>query len=244
MIASKPPAPASPVRHATNDTGLEAKSRQLNLDPARLTPLEIGAMLVSVLAFPRPGEESAGSAAAEALCARVVAETIIANPDKVENLRRSYPEYVAIDNKECRHRLRQLSRRLRDRMVASRMSLRFFEDGIRKLQGERHPSVDRFTIKALSNLVKSGSGQRYAKNVRQRTWAQTRPVIHLAAAVQVTIRELAPDEERFGYSLDDAELHAKVICLARKFEKIVLSDKRFGKCADELIRIRIGPEPA
>ena len=195
-------------------------------------------MLLSILAFPLANQENALKAAAEALSARFMSEAIAANPASAPEWQAAYPDYAAIDNAECRRRLRELTRRLRDRMIASRMSLGFFQEAITKRPAKLPASMSRHTIKALSKLVLLGSGQKYAKNVRKRAWGESRPVIHLAAAMQISMRVLAPDKPRFGYSLDNLALHVAVIKFAQLLEEIVISDPRFGKNRSDLIRIR------
>jgi hypothetical protein len=208
------------------------------LDPTRSEPFEIGASLLSILAFPGPAEEGARKGAADALCAEALRKTIAADPEHAVEWRAAYPGYTAIDASESRRRLRTLARRLRDRMIASRMSLGFLQEALAKQPARLPASMSRLSINELSKLVLDQSGESDPENVEKRVWRQSLPVIHLAAAMQIVARAMGADLERYGYVLDNAPLHAAVIYLAQVYEHIVFSDPRFGKRRDQLIRIR------
>ena len=192
--------------------------RTVILDSSRLAPFEIGALLLSVLAFPGPTEEDECNRAAEALCADLLRETIRAYPDQAAKWQDAYPDYFAIGRVECRRCLRTYKRRLRDRMVAARMSLGYFQEGIAQQPATLPPSINSLSLNELSKLVLSQSGESNSENVEHRAWRGSRPVIHLAAAIQIEARALAPDEKAFGYPLDNGPLHEAVIRLARIHE--------------------------
>lgn len=223
-------------------TGAVVKNmpRYFTLSSDLLEPFEIGALLLTILAFPGESEEEAMRKAAEALCSDTLRVTVAASPDQADRLQAEYPHYLAIDKAECRRLLRTLRRRLRDRMVAARMSLAYFQEGISKKPAKLPASMARLSINQLSELVLGQSGQSDSENVERRQWRESLPVIHLAAAMQVLPRERAHNEANFGYLLDSMPLHDAVIERAQMHEEIVLSDPRFGRNRDRLIRIRGG----
>ena len=220
----------------------ESSPRTITLDSNLLEPFEIGALLLAILAFPGPKEEDLCKKAAEALCGMQVRVTIAAENDIAGNWNTAYPNYAAIDESESRRRLKTFNRRLRDRMIASRMSLGFFQEGFVKRPAKLPALMQRHSLNDLSELVLSQSGQTYPENVEHRIWRKSLPVIHLAAAMQIAARALTPDDAEFGYPLDNGPLHQAVIQLAQLHEEIALSDQRFGQKRDELIRIRSGAE--
>jgi len=214
--------------------------RTIYCDSSKSQPFEIGAMLLAILAFPSGTEDKLCQDAKEALCADVVRATISADLKSAAEWRAAYPAYAGLDAKESRRRLRTFERRMRDRMVAARMALGFLEEGISGVPARLPFSMARHSINELSKLVASQSGQSDPENVERRTWRDTRPVIHLASAIQVLMRRRAPGPQPFGYRLDDAQLHGEVIELARFHEQKVLCDPRFGVRDEQLIRIRRG----
>jgi hypothetical protein len=213
-------------------------SRIVTLDSSRLEAFEVGAILIATLAFPGRGEELASEKAVEALCADVLRETIAAFPENAEEWRLAFPRYTAIDKAESQRRLRTLDHRLQNRMLASRMALGFLEESITTRPAKLPAAMKRHSLNELSKLALSQSGENDSENLEARTWRASRPVIHLASAIQVLARFAAPDVEPFRYPLDDAKLHNQVIELAQFHEQKVLSDHRFGVRGDQLIRIR------
>jgi hypothetical protein len=213
--------------------------RILSLDENQMEPFEIGTTLLAILAFPAVSEEQRFKEAAEALRARILRATVAAYPDHADEWRASYPIYLGIDESECRRRLRTLKRRLRDRMIASRMSLGFYEEGITQLPAHLPSPMKRHSLNELSKLVVGQSGQSDPENVERRAWHDTKPVIHLAAAMQIAARAAAPERDGLDYPFDDADHHRSVIELARLHEQIVLSDHRFGVTTEGLVRIRL-----
>jgi len=189
------------------------------------------------LAFPSRAEEEARKEAGDALCAQIMHATIAAAT--ANDWRAKYPRYVAIDETECRRRLRKFSRRLRDRMVAARMSLGFFSEAITGRPAVLPASMARHSLHELSKLVLEQSGEKYSQNVRRRAWRGSRSVIHLAAAMQVLARASEPGPEPFGYQLHDMNTHRRVIELAEVHERIVLTNQNFRLCRAELIRVRL-----
>ena len=195
-------------------------------------------MLLAILAFPGAEEEEALRRAAEALCAKQLRKTIAADRHRMGDWKAAFPVYAAIDEPERRRRLRTFNRRLRHRMLAAKMSLAWFEEAIAKRPAELPDSIRIASINELSKLILQESHQANPKNLESRIWRFSRPVIHLAAALQIVVRFMAPNEKEVGYPLDNADLHDAVIHLAELHEEIVLSDPRFGKAQGELIRIR------
>ena len=130
-------------------------------------------------------------------------------------------------------------------MVAARMSFAFFGEGLTGQPAKLPPSMRRLSLNELSKLVLSQSGQSDPENVERRPWRDARPVIHLAAAMQLAAMIFSRRQDAaFGYNIHDSDLHSFTVSLAELHEQIVLSDQRFGVQADSLIRIRLEPETA
>jgi hypothetical protein len=214
------------------------ESRVIVLDPNRLRVFETGARLFAILAFPNLQEKKQYEAAAEALCSEALSATIAEDPTNADFWRDEYPQYVAINGHERARRLRTFHRPLRDRMLASRMALGFFQEGHSGQPAKLPTSMKRHSLNELAKLVQEQSMESDPENLEKRTWRQSLPVIHLAAAIQVAAHAMASDEVGLFYDINNDALHSEVISLAQVHEKIVLSDPRFGRNRANIIRIR------
>jgi hypothetical protein len=215
------------------------------LDPNRLEPFEIGATLIAVLAFPGPNEIDGRRRAFEALCADVLRATCEAEPEKAVVWRDRFPTYAAIDAKESRRRLRTLRRRLRDRMVAARMALGYFDEALQYMLtsiGEAYPDLKpeigdvelrptplpdglpRHSANALIQYHFPHANEDGWQNREHRMWHSSLPVIHLAVAVHVLGRHSQSGAETFAYKLDDLDLHRRVVALAEVHETAAHSE--------------------
>jgi hypothetical protein len=220
------------------------ENRTIVLAPDRFSALETGARLFAILAFPGPHEEKEYEAAAEAYCADLLHKAVGENPEDADYWSAVYPRYFAITDRDCRRRLRTSERRLRDRMLASRMALGFFQEGHSGKPVRLPESMKRHSLNELARLVQGQSTESDPENLEKRAWRQSLPVVHLAAAMQVAARAMAPDKLAVPYDLSNEALHEQVIALAQVHEEIVLSDPRFGKNRANIIRIRRHPGPA
>jgi len=215
--------------------------RTYNLDPDLLDPFEIGAMLLAILAWPDPREEEQQRLGAEALAAQAFHALCRAFPDEAGGWRAACPHYADLNEPEIKRRLRQLDRRLRDRMAAARMALGFMEQGLTRRAPRLPAGMKRHSLNELSILVQTDLPTiSDPEMIERRVWRESRPVIALAVAMQLCARAASEDGARLiGYPLDDDELHAAVIQLAQLHEPLVLRDRRLGIGEGDLIRVRL-----
>jgi len=209
------------------------------LDPDNQPPFELGAKLISLLAFPNAREVDLRRRAFEALCAQVVQEACRADPENSASWRARFPVYAAIDKAEIRRRLRTLKRRLRDRMKAAQMALGYFDEAIRGYLasiGEAYPDlkseignvevrptplpagVARHSLNALARHHHTHGNEEGPHNLEERVWRASLPVIHLAVAMHVLGQHLNIGPDGFAYRLDDLGLHRNVLQLAQMHE--------------------------
>jgi hypothetical protein len=216
-----------------------AESRTFLLNSTILEPFEIGAKLLAIACYPATDENDALQKAAEALCADTIRIKCTEYPESAQQWRDAYPAYSAIDERESRRRLRTFSNRLQRRMLAARMSLGFFERAITGKEPRLPNGMKRHSLNELSKLVMEQTHQSVPENFEHRIWRPSRPVIHIAAAMQVIARASEPNSVAVGYPLDDLPLHRLVIEWAAFHEKMVLADPRFGVDTDQLVRVRL-----
>lgn len=217
--------------------------RVYSLDPAELEPFEIGASIFAILAFPHLNEVGMMQSAKEALCADTLRVTWIAEPHRVDELRRLYARYAAIDERESRRRLRTFKRRLNDRMVAARMSMGFFHEAFADAPAALPTGMARLSLNQLSELVLTESRQSDPENVEKRIWRGSLPVIHIATAYQWMLRYCQGNSAAFTMDLQNLGEHRRILALSRRHEDVVLADRRFGVKAEDLVRLRLVDEP-
>jgi hypothetical protein len=218
---------------------MENAANVCHLDSGRLEPFEIGARLLALVAYPAAEELDGRKEAAEALCAETIRATCAEYPENAPQWREAYPTYSAIDDRETRRRLRTFPRRLNHRMLAARMSLGFLEQGLTGESPRLPDGMQRLSLNELSKLVMVQTHQSHAENIEHRIWRATRPVIHIASAMQVIARASGSISNDIGYPLDDFPLHRLVIEWAEFHEKLILADSRFGVKPDDLVRVRL-----
>ena len=200
------------------------------LDPAKLEAFEIGAWLMAILAFPGPDEAAGRREAAEAWGADAVRVSCAADPSRIQEFHDHFPVYAAIDIREQKRRLRTFSGRLRRRMVAARMSLGFLEEAITGERAKLPAGMANMSLDALCRLVQRQTSESDPQNLEHRVWRSSRPVIHLAAAVQIVLRHMSlePGAEVVNYPMGNNTAHQIVIHIAQYFEAFVLKDPRLG----------------
>jgi hypothetical protein len=203
----------------------------------RMESFEIGAWLLAILAFAASDEMEKRREAAEAWISCAIRT---ADPGVIEQWHETFPFSAVMDIKEERRRLRTVPRRLRDRMLAARMSFGFLAEHMTDQKEALPESMQRLSLNELSKLVQDQSRESEPENIEHRVWRKSRPVIHLASAMQFGMRAVAGDRalDSVKYDLTNAALHRAAIDLANIYEEIVLSDSRMGVTEDMLIRIR------
>lgn len=209
------------------------------LDTGRLHPLEIGAWIWAIMAFPELNTDKDLSNVVEGIVAFAFHESIKIAPGDAVALGEDYGRFVTISNREAKRRTRTLLRRMRDRMAAARMSRGFFREGLTNESTPLPPSMKRLSLNQLSCLVQAEVHQSNAENVEHRVWRPSRPVIHIAMALQLVTDLDAPGQNRYPYELSNQELNRQVVELSEFHEPFVEADKRFGIRPERLVRIRL-----
>ena len=231
-----------PGRPSPLSDGTPEPVRIVLFDFAVMEDFEVGAGLLALLAFPGVADFEKRWKAAEALCAWQIRETIAGSPMTADVWRQTFPNYAHLSKGEERRRLRTLRRRLKDRMWAARMSLGFFQEALTNEPVSLPAELRNLSLDALSAYVKKSerAPTDSTENFEHRVWRASRPVIHLAAALQVVLRRHAeiPDDIGGNYPLDRGDLHREVIALAEAHEPLVARHMGFGKRPIRLIRVR------
>jgi hypothetical protein len=123
-------------------------------------------------------------------------------------------------------------------MIAARMSLGFFAEGLSKQNIKLPPGMTRLSIDQLATLVRPDTYIDDPQNIEKHIWRTSLPVLHLAAAFHAVGKQRNPDVAAIQPNIDDLEFYRDVVNLASIHEQIMLADTRFGKRRHEIIRIR------
>jgi hypothetical protein len=100
------------------------------------------------------------------------------------------PLYAFRDEKLVARDLRQLQRRLRDRMIAAKMAMPFLQEVKLGYTPKLPMNIKKLSLAQMCLLVQEESGQAETKNVENRIWRKSLPVIHLATSAAVIIDQM------------------------------------------------------
>jgi hypothetical protein len=212
------------------------------IDFNRLEVYVAGALLVTLLAYPGESrhDDEPRSRVHAALCACVLRAPYETDPDWSISPQLAKPVYMLQSKSDCERGLRQLKRRLRDRMIAARMAYPFLKEAETGVVPELPPSVERLSINAMSELVLEDAGYSEPENVETRIWRPSLPVIHLASAVHGYLH-LGAENEALGVGplLTCRDVIEDLIRSAEHCEPLVARSRHLRVNADKLIKLRL-----
>jgi hypothetical protein len=210
------------------------------IDFDQLTVYEAGALVVTWLAYPDGSEDLMGRVHA-ALCACALRATGENDPDWANAPQRLKSTYLLRTASEINRSLRQLKRRLRDRMAAARMAYPFLHEVNFGRPPKLPPGVKRLSINAMSELVLKDAGQSEPENVETRVWRPSLPVIHLATAVHgfLHLSEAAAGPPGIGSLILHRNVIEYVVRNAEACEALVGRSEQIRIKPDRLIKFRL-----
>lgn len=154
-------------------------------------PEESCAILFAILAYPEDDElETSRMNLHASLCylyyrsRAETDETWAITPQLIK------PIYAFRDPKQIDRDLKQLKRRLRDRMQAAKIAIAFLQEVKLGVAFKLPKNVKRMSIKQLSEMLLEETGYMEIENIENRIWRASLPVIHLAAATSVVMDQL------------------------------------------------------
>jgi hypothetical protein len=203
--------------------------REYTIDYSRMEPYEAGAAVVSLLAWPDASatDETLG-AVHSSLCAWYLRDRAVHEPAWMTSRLSAKRLYVLREREVMLHDLRQLPRRLRDRMVAARMAIGFMQEVELGRIPKLPPGVKRLTLNEMAQLVLDDAHQSEPQNVETRIWRPSIPVLHLATATATTMEQLEGQGQGcftfmdmianpalLQFIVERAALHAEIIIKSR-----------------------------
>ena len=165
------------------------------VDLNRVEVYEVGASLITLLAYPREREEVWAQVHAS-LCSYALRIRSASEPDQTTVPQAIKPIYAFRLEQDISRDFRTLERRMRDRMIAGRMGIGFLQEAV---TGRVPEGLKRLSINELAELVRDDAGYSEPENVEARIWRPSLPVIHLATALQVLLHLSDPQIGPIGY---------------------------------------------
>jgi hypothetical protein len=197
--------------------------RKLVLDSKNQGLFECGAALLALLAFPSSTDGERAEIAASLCSAHLRAKFKEAgNPEELVKAK-----YAFRDEGTIRKDLKKLDRLVRDRMAAAQVAIAFLQNAI----GHRPNvprDVKRLSLNQLSVFAMRQAKQSIPENFETRIWRASLPVIHLAAAVAVTISDrerMGEERSSYGNIITDVEFLFDVLRYTKEHEIIIKTSK-------------------
>jgi hypothetical protein len=209
-------------------------------DARRLEVYEIGAWLLTRLAFPgkRESQEQLSRVHAS-LCAYALRTKYETDGEWLVSPQPIRPIYALRPQFDIDRDLKTLQRRLRDRMIAARMAIGFLKEAV---TGEipQIPGLERMSINQMALLVLEDTGYTEPENVESRIWRPSLPVIHLATAIQLMLQLAEPYASPLGLEslLLDRGIIELVIRTA-EYHRSLIVQSRLKIDPEKLINIRL-----
>jgi hypothetical protein len=152
-----------------------------SIDFNRVEVYEAGALLITLLAYPR---ERVWAQVHASLCSYALRIKSASEPNWATAPQPMKPIYAFRLQQDISRDLRTLDRRIRDRMIAGRMGIGFLKEAV---TGQVPAGLKRLSINELAELVRDDARYSEPENVETRIWRPSLPVIHLATALQVLL---------------------------------------------------------
>jgi len=124
------------------------------VDLNRVEVYEVGASLITLLAYPREREEVWAQVHAS-LCSYALRIRSASEPDQTTVPQPIKPIYAFRLEQDISRDLRTLERRMRDRMIAGRMGIGFLKEAV---TGRVPEGLKRLSINELAELVRDDAG--------------------------------------------------------------------------------------
>jgi hypothetical protein len=214
--------------------------KYVEIDFARNTVYECGAVLLVVLACPYNLTEERSAELHASLCAKAVWLDHLAKPDDYSPIEVK-PQYAFRDPVLVDRDVRFVAKRFQRRRIASDMIIPFLQRAALGREPSLPSNIKRLSLNQMAEFVMEAAGQSDANNVERRLFVPSRPVIHLAAAAAVVGQAI----HKAGFLLYlehillRRELIAAIVREAETFERLIEQDPSIPVKADMLIRVRI-----
>ena len=202
---------------------------------------EHGAILLTALACPQERDAARSLQLYLSLCGKALWLKHLRDRDDWTPITVK-PQYVFRDFKSIDRDVGFVVKRVRERMVAGRMAIPYFQQAELGRLPPLPKDVQRLSLNQMAEFVLDDAGQAETNNLERRIWAPSRPVIHLATAAAIVGQQL----RKSGYplALESLLFHRWLIeavaRLAEELEALIVKDPKFPVRPEQLIRFRLG----
>jgi hypothetical protein len=216
--------------------------RTVVLDLNQMELFEAGSLLLSHLYYPNFDLEGAArDLHHRAVCHAVLRKRAAQDVDWASKRQWIAPRYAFMDAKDFKRGVRESVRRERDRRVAGKIAVALLAEAMTGNPPLLPRSMNRLSLAQLADFYLDISGESEAPNVLKRAWAQSKPVVHLAAALEIYWRQA----DELGVPGFHADMHsvpgalAAVVALAKEHQAAVLSLPAMGIHPDQVIEFEL-----
>jgi hypothetical protein len=200
--------------------------RELLIGPAIGYPFETGARIFAALAFPELKEDDKRKDAETAWVASYLHRANEGDEDTSPFLDNRLNEQVALKPAWCRQKLRTAQRRLKDRFEAARAVRPWMQEYFGLAPHRPIAGVKKFTQRQIAMYL-CGSDEEKAIRFQERVWRVSRPVLHVAIALDFALVQIGAPDSGMGIDLGNIDLFRKVVLAAANVQLRVTADPRF-----------------
>lgn len=213
---------------------------EITLDLRALAPYELGAIVLTLLAYPSAEDEESRGRLQRTLChvylkARAEGdETWACAPQLIK------PLYAFVDPKDVNRDLRTIKRRLRDRMIAARMALAYLKAQVEGAKFRRPKGLQAVTLNRLAEWAMEDLKGKDETNIESRIWRPARPVLHIAVAMALAIdkaERIGVGQVHIGHFLAEPALARNVLDLAAQIADLMCANDDIPVDASALVRV-------
>jgi hypothetical protein len=204
---------------------------------------ECGSILISLLAYPKDDKNDTDRSNLQAsLCHLLYRSKAELDPDWAITLQLIKPIYALRDQKAIGRDLRQLKRRLNDRMVAAKMALAFLQEVQLGDAFVLPKGLKQLSMNQLSEFVLGDAGYISSENLETRIWRESLPVIHLATATATLINELehaGVASPSIGYILTCPDLVKRIVEISHLHAEMLIKSTKLSIDKEQLVVLKI-----
>lgn len=207
--------------------------RELRLGPGECSDVETGARFFSALAFPGVDEEIARTNAEVAWAGQFLHEANRIDGSSAPFADPRLNELVNADPAWCGAALRTSRRRLGDRMRTARSVRPWIRDWLERPQ-PLPGGMKKFSQRQIAKYL-SGGDQEKADNFQKRVLRPSRPVLHLAVAIDVHDFEAGHIKLDCGINLTDVDWFSRLVLLSNVLKMHICATAAFRLREQDLL---------
>lgn len=205
----------------------KASHRNIQLGPGIGEPFEVGAQFFAALAFPERNEDSARTEAELAFSAGYLHEANRVDESNAPFLHARLNEIAARRPRWVQQKLRTIHRRLEDRSEAARAVRPWVSEHIGVGPHPPVAGIKKFTMRQIALYLCDQDDDR-AGRFQKRVWRPSRPVLHLAIAIDEALYSIELTDNRFDVPIDAVDVFRSIVARSAWLQPRIAADRRFG----------------